>query len=102
MYFLPLLTAGVRGYPPAQTRQQRILGMSGVVPSIHGVKPFGVVYINKSYGLPTYNERSDMGFFFCSQKKNRAAFHCICSNRLSYVILLAQFGDGQELGKPFL
>ena len=70
MYFLPLLTAGVRGYPPAQTRQQRIFGMSGVVPSIHGVKPFGVVYINKSSGLPVYNERSDMGLFSIGRTKS--------------------------------
>ena len=35
-------------------RQQRIFEMSGVVPSVHGVKPFGVVYKNKSSGLPVY------------------------------------------------
>ena len=68
--FLPLLTGGFRGNPAAQTRQQRIFGMSGVVPSIHGVKPFGVVYINKSSGVPIYNERSDMIFFSVVRKKS--------------------------------
>ena len=38
------------GNPPPQTRKQRILGMSGEVPSVHGVKRFGVVYIKKALG----------------------------------------------------
>ena len=43
----------VLGQSPTQSRQQRILGMmAGVVPSVQGVKRFGIVYINKSSGRP--------------------------------------------------
>ena len=51
--FLPPSIGDLGGNPPHLNRQQRIFEMSGggLVPSALGVKPFGVVYLNKSSGI---------------------------------------------------
>ena len=49
--FLPPSIENLGCNPPHLTRQQRIFEMSRVVPSALGVKPFGVVYLNKSSGI---------------------------------------------------
>ena len=66
--------------------------MSGLVPSVHGIKPFGVVYINKSSGLPVYTVRANRDIFGRllivskalyvnvnqSSPHNRANIHAMC------------------------
>ena len=45
------------GYHQHMIRQQSILPCRGLVPSVYGVKPFGVVYINKKLWAPNvYND----------------------------------------------
>lgn len=53
--YLSLLMGGFRGNPQPRPGSKPFVGFRWVVRSIHGLKPVGVVYINKTSGLPVYS-----------------------------------------------